>query len=145
MFGNDRDQLRRFFFSVWNKTRSHQALEPLEQQISSVLQQHPEYHRLLEQDPDTEAGRDYLPEHGQTNPYLHLGLHIALQEQLATHRPAAIAGLYQDLLALSGGDSHATEHWMMECLAEMLWQAQRHGLPPDQHAYLDCLNKLTGR
>jgi hypothetical protein len=30
----------------------------------------------------------------------------------------------------------------MECLAEMIWQAQRNGTAPDEEAYLECVRQL---
>ncbi len=31
----------------------------------------------------------------------------------------------------------------MDCLAEIVWQAQRNGAPFDNAAYLDCLARKT--
>lgn len=141
MFGQDRNELRRMFFATWRKHRAHAPMEPLEQTIAHIIAQHPEYHALLE-DEDAYLTRDYLPEMGQTNPFLHMAMHIAIQEQLGTDRPAGVREAYQALLTRFG-DPHAVEHDMMECLAEALWQAQRQGLPPDDTAYLACL-RLRG-
>ncbi len=142
MFSQDRSQLRQLFFEAWRKLQDRQPLEPLEQLIAHIIEQHPEYHALLE-NPDAHLERDYLPEAGQTNPFLHMAMHISIQEQLGTRRPTGIENLYAELVHQQG-DPHAAEHLMMECLAEMLWQSQRHGTPPDEAAYLACLRKQAG-
>ncbi len=78
MFGNDRDSLRRYYGTVWGKACAGQPLEPLEEMISGVIREHPEYQSMLA-DPEVALSREYTPELGQTNPYLHMGMHIALQ------------------------------------------------------------------
>lgn len=141
LFGQDRDQIRRFYCEVWQKYSQSQPLEPLEDMIAGVIADHPEYHPLLA-DTDGAMGRDYLPEMGETNPFLHMGMHIAIQEQLATDRPPGILQLYQRGRSRFP-DAHELEHRIMECLAEMIWQAQRDGSQPDEAAYLNCVRELT--
>jgi hypothetical protein len=143
MFGQDRAQLRHLFFAAWHKYLAQQPLDPLEQLIASIVQQHPEYHALLE-DEAANLDKDYAPEMGQTNPFLHMAMHIAIQEQLATQRPDGITECHQELLRIQG-DAHEVEHQMMECLAEMMWQSQRHGTLPDEAAYLQCLRQHVKR
>ena len=143
MFSHDRDSMRRYFLEAWRKTRSGASLEPLERQIAEVIREHPEYHALLET-PNTALGQDYSPDGGQTNPFLHMSLHLAILEQVGTDRPVGVRDLYLRL-ASSAGDTHKTTHSVMECLAESLWEAQRAGLPPNEQSYLECLEKLTGR
>jgi predicted RNA polymerase sigma factor len=96
---------------------------------------------VLESGGDTLV-RDYTPEDGQTNPFLHMGLHLAIREQVSTNRPAGIAAVYRSLAAKLG-DVHEAEHVMIEALGQALWQAQRSGLPPDETAYLESLRRLT--
>ena len=115
-------------------------MDSLETLIRDVIVEHPEYHAMLE-DGDSALGREYGPETGQTNPFLHMGMHISLREQLATDRPAGIRNIYQTQLARSG-DTHAVEHQMMECLGQALWAAQRAGTLPDEQTYLNCLRHL---
>ncbi len=134
MFGNDRNSLRRYYYTVWEKANTGQALEPLERLIAGIISDHPEYQPMLV-DAEAALHRDYLPEMGQTNPFLHLGMHIAIHEQLGSDRPAGILGVYQQLCR-KAGDSHAAEHQMMDCLGETLWEAQRNGREPDEQAYL---------
>ncbi len=142
MFGDDRTGMRRVFVEAWRKQQAGEAMEPLEQLIATVVRQHPEYHRLLER-PDQTLDRDFLPEAGETNPFLHLGMHISLQEQIGSDRPAGITLLYRQLV-LRTGDAHSAEHQIMECLGQMLWEAQRAGRMPDEAAYLECVRALVG-
>ena len=141
MFSQDRDSLRRYLAAAWAKACAGELLEPLEHQIASLVREHPEYQPLLA-DPEGAIGRDFAPEAGQTNPFLHLGLHLALLEQVATDRPAGVRAIYQALVRRSG-DAHAAEHLAMECLAQALWEAQRGQRPPDEGAYLECLARLA--
>jgi hypothetical protein len=136
---NDREGLRAFYLAAWRKRRERLPAEPLEMQIADVIEQHPEYQALLEAGSDA-AHRDWTPEMGETNPFLHMGLHLALREQVATDRPAGIAALHRSLAARHG--MHEAEHRMAECLAEALWDAQRRGVPPDEVAYLEALRRL---
>lgn len=140
MFGNNRIEIRRVFTEAWRKHRAKEQTTPLETLISGIVEQHPEYHRLIE-NPDAALDRDFLPEGGETNPFLHLGMHISLQEQMATDRPAGISMLYQQLTAAIG-DAHEAEHQLMECLGRMLWEAQSNGTVPDEQAYLACVQGL---
>jgi hypothetical protein len=140
MFGNDRDSLRRYYCAVWEKTQSGQPLEPLEHLIAGVIREHPEYQSALA-DAENVLGREYTPEMGETNPFLHMGMHLAIQEQLGGHRPEGILEVYQQLCRRMTG--HAAEHQMMECLGETLWEAQRNGVGPDERVYLERLRRLT--
>jgi hypothetical protein len=140
MFGHNREELRRFFQASWQKRLGGQALQPLEQIVVQVIEQHPEYHHHLG-DPD-QLGRDYTPEQGETNPWLHMGMHITLAEQVGADRPAGIRDRYQRVLKRFG-DHHAAEHAMMDCLGVALWEAQRNGIAADEMRYLECLDKLT--
>jgi hypothetical protein len=141
MYSQDRDNMRRYFLEAWGKAAAGEPLEPLESQIAGVIREHPEYHALLEK-PEAALSREFFPEDGETNPYLHLGLHLAVLEQVATDRPPGIRAHYQQLAA-SAGDVHEAEHRIMECLAESLWEGQRKGRPPDERGYLACVERLT--
>lgn len=142
MFGQNRQQLRQFFFDVWRKRQHGRSLDAMEQVVAQIIDMHPEYHALLA-DPD-KLDQDFPVEAGHSNPFLHMGLHISLHEQISTDRPAGIRDLYQQLL-LRFGDRHDCEHAMAECLAEMLWQAQRDGQPPSEDAYIEALKGLLGK
>ena len=141
MFGQNREQLRRFYQQVWEKRRANAPLAGVEQIVAQVIEQHPEYHALIN-DPQA-LERDFHVEDGQTNPFLHMGMHITLAEQLGSDRPAGIRGLHQKI-TLRTGDAHQAEHKMMECLGLVLWEAQRAGKPPDEEAFLECMRKLAG-
>lgn len=142
---SDRRRIRQFYLSAWRKYRERAPMEPMERLVADVIARHPEYHALFETDTGEAADildRDYLPEQGETNPFLHLGLHLGLLEQISADRPAGIGAIHRELMARAG-DPHEAEHRMMECLAEMIWQAQRDGTMPDEAAYLERLRRLV--
>jgi hypothetical protein len=132
-------ELRRRYFDAWQRRLSSLPLEPLDAQIVAVIELHPEYHALLES--VDLLGRPFTVEHGQVNPFLHMGLHLALREQLGTDRPAGIRREYQRL-SRTAADAHEVEHRMIDVLAQALWEAQRAGLAPDEQLYLERLRRL---
>jgi hypothetical protein len=134
-----RDEVRRVYLDVWQKMTSASILEPMEALIAEVIELHPEYHALLD-DQENAKQAEFTPESGQSNPFLHMGMHIALREQVATDRPPGVKTLHQQLCSSKG--QHDAEHAMMECLGQVLWQAQRDNAMPDDQTYLDCLKKL---
>ena len=139
MFGQDRSELRQMFFAAWKKHQNNQLMEPLEAVVAKIIELHPEYHALLENE-TAELDKDYTPEMGQTNPFLHMAMHISIQEQLSTKRPSGIEQLHLEILK-KNKDPHETEHLMMECLGKMLWEAQSQNKMPDENDYLNCLKK----
>ncbi len=136
----NREQLRRMYLDAWRKYTAHRPLEPLEAQLAAVIVEHPEYVPLLESGPQA-LEADYTPEDGRENPFLHMGLHLAIREQVATDRPRGIAQIHQSL-SKRLGDAHAAEHAMLEPLAETMWESQRSGLAPDEPRYLERLRAL---
>jgi hypothetical protein len=143
IFSQDRTKLRQQYIDVWNKANRQEALEPLEKLIADVITDHPEYHPLLK---NAEAAIDseFYPEHGTTNPFLHMGMHIALREQVATDRPPGITDLTRKMI-LRYRDSHLMEHEMMEALGQILWQAQRDKSEPDEKLYMELLQQLASK
>lgn len=137
MFNPSRDQARRFLFDTWRKQREGAPLTDLERIALAVLLLHPEYHAQLNA-PDQYLERDYLPENGEINPFLHLSMHLAIREQLSIDQPRGVVAQYRRLLEKTGSE-HDAEHALLECLGEMLWQAQRSRSAPDPAIYLDCL------
>ena len=139
MFGQDRQQLRQFFKTSWDKRLAGQPLQALEQIVAQVVEQHPEYHAALA-DPDA-LERDYSVETGQTNPWLHMAMHVTIAEQVGSDRPAGFRSAYQATV-LRLGDPHQADHAILECLGQTLWEAQRAGGLPDESAYLECVRRL---
>lgn len=135
-----RDELRRVYVEAWRKRRAGLPIEPLEAQVADVVALHPEYHAALERGEDA-LERDYTPEGGQSNPFLHMGLHLAVRDQIATDRPAGLRKAFESL-AQRVGSAHEAEHRIIECLAEAMWEAQRSGRPPDEAAYLQRVLRL---
>ncbi len=137
MFSPTRDQARRFLFEAWRKYRDRSVLTDLESLAVGHIGAHPEYHALFD-DFEANVDRDWRPEMGETNPFLHLSMHLAISEQLSIDQPAGIKAAYQRLRARLD-DEHRAQHAVMDCLAEMIWRSQRDGLPPDGVAYVRCV------
>ena len=137
MFNPSRDEARRFLIDAWAKRRAGTPLTDLERIAADLVALHPEYHATLEE-PEKFADRDYAPETGDVNPFLHLSLHLAVAEQLAIDQPPGIRAQFERLRA-ARGDEHAALHAVLECLGEVMWHAQRHRTGPDAKLYLDCL------
>jgi hypothetical protein len=138
--GESRAQMRHRYLDAWRKFTAREALEPLEAQLAAVIAEHPEYITWLEAG-DAAVGAEFTPAGGRENPFLHMGLHLAIREQVATDRPPGIARVHQQLTRRSGS-AHAAEHAMIEALAETLWEAQRSGRAPDEQVYLERLRRL---
>ncbi|MTW19786.1 DUF1841 family protein [Allochromatium palmeri] len=141
MFSTDRQTHRQIFLDAWRKSNAQETLEPLESQLVEIMRRHPEYRPFLE-DGERALDQDFSPELGQTNPFLHLGLHLAILEQLSIDQPRGIRDHYQRLLARLG-DPHRVEHAIMECLAEAIWRVQHQRVPFDDSAYLYCIQRLA--
>ena len=139
MFTPTRDETRRFLAGAWTKFRASQPLSPLEQIAAELIVKHPEYHRLLE-DAERHLDRDWKPEAGEANPFLHLSLHLAVSEQLSIDQPPGIRAQFERLRAARGGE-HEALHALVECLGEAIWQSQRTATPLDAAVYLGCLER----
>lgn len=142
MLVDSRADARRYFVEVWGKLQQGQVLEPLQMIIADVLRAHPEIHDLMT-DPHV-LTREFSPDEGNANPFLHLGLHVSIREQVQADRPAGIAVVYQQLLSRIG-DTHTVEHHLMDCLLQGLIEAQQSGRMPDEAAYLNNARNLLRR
>ncbi|MCH9689746.1 MAG: DUF1841 family protein [Gammaproteobacteria bacterium] len=133
---------RPFFFETWAKYKQSQPLTPLEDQLIDVILAHPEYHVVLD-NPKRTADKTYFAELGMSNPFLHMGLHLAVRDQVKTNRPPGIQSAYNTLSSQLKAPLEA-EHQLMQCLEDCLWRAQQHNTMPDESAYLQaCLAKTT--
>jgi len=139
MFTPSRDEARRFLVGAWSKYRAGAPLSGLESMAAGIVALHPEYHAIVE-NADRHLDRDYRPEEGDINPFLHLSLHLAVAEQLGIDQPQGIRAHFERL-TIAKGDEHAALHALLDCLGEVLWHAQRHGTPPDAAIYLGCLER----
>ncbi|MGL6071713.1 DUF1841 family protein [Craterilacuibacter sp.] len=142
MFNPSRQDARRFFFDTWAKHKAGIALSDLEKIAATTLLAHPEYHHIVD-NPQDYLEQEWTPEMGQSNPFMHLGLHMAIEEQRAIDQPFGIRSLYAQL-ALRHGDEHRAQHDIMECLGEMIWHAQRYGGGPDVNRYISCVRGKLG-
>jgi hypothetical protein len=142
MFTPSRDQVRRFLADAWRKRRDGVPATPLEVMAADIAELHPEYHALLGAGEEA-LGREWTPEQGETNPFLHLSLHLAIEEQLSIDQPPGIRAVFGQLQARHG-DRHAALHVILDCLGETVWRANQDKAPPDGNAYLDCLKRSVG-
>ena len=140
MFNPTREQVRDMFFEAWRKYRAGEVLAGIETLALDVILAHPEYHEMLSA-PARYRERDYTDE---SNPFLHMSLHLAFEEQLSIDQPPGIGQAFR-ALASKCHERHEALHQGLECLAETMWRAQRDGAPPDAAAYLDCLVKRALR
>ncbi|WP_119354939.1 DUF1841 family protein [Azohydromonas sediminis] len=143
MFQPSQHDVRRFFCEVHRKQRAGDPLTPIEALAASWIAEHPEYDADLA-DVDAALAAVYTVEDGRTNPFLHLSMHLSISEQVSIDQPTGIRQAFE-LLAARRGSAHEAHHEIMECLGEMIWASQRSGLPPDGHAYLDCVRRRATR
>ena len=139
MFNPTRDQARLFFIEAWRKHQTREALSALEDIAAELIFQHPEYHPLLAE-PEA-INKDFRPEDGQINPFLHLSLHLAIHEQLSINQPHGLREAFDACLAQHAGGRHAALHDVLEALGETLYEAQRSGQPPDGPAYVERVQR----
>ena len=136
MFFQDRKSQREFLAKSWQKYTSNIPLEPLEEQLVSIIEIHPEYQDLI-----TNIDSEYFPEQGEVNPFLHINLHLALKDQLSLNQPNGVREVHQKLI-YHFKDQHVVEHLMMECIAEMIYLSQKNNTAMDQESYLNCIKGL---
>jgi len=140
MFNPSREQVRSFFCAAWQKHRERSILEGAEVAAVDLILRHPEYHRLLES-PEAALHQEFTPEGGESNPFLHLSLHLAIIEQVSIDQPLGIRAAFNTLRFQL--DEHAAEHTLLECLGETLWRAQRMGGTLDTEHYMECLKRAA--
>jgi hypothetical protein len=143
MFAPSQHDVRRFFCEVLAKERQRLPLTPMETLAAQWIEEHPEYHDELA-DVEVALAASYTVEEGRSNPFLHLSMHLSVSEQVSIDQPAGIKQAVE-LLAAKRGSLHDAHHEVMECLGEMIWSSQRSGLPPDGHAYIDCVRRRAMR
>lgn len=143
MFNPSVNDVRNFFFDTFAKANQQQALSDLEKMAYSVIVEHPEYQVVL-RDREKYLNYNWLPDAGETNPFLHLSMHMSIWEQLSIDQPMGIKALYLELCE-QFGDEHEAQHQVLDCLAEMVWQAQYNNMQPDPNIYLSCLRRKLGK
>jgi hypothetical protein len=143
MFTPSREQVRLFFCDIWHKHHTHHSLTPLESLAWKWMVAHPEYHALLA-DKAAALAQDFSIETDQTNPFLHLAMHLSISEQISIDQPSGIRHLSIGLIQKLDSE-HTAHHYMMECLGETLWNSQRNNMPLDSNAYLACIEKQLSR
>lgn len=140
IFNPTREEVRRFFCDTWKKRSDHQVLTPMEMIAGDWMQEHPEYHDLL-LDPEKSLEQDYTPERGETNPFLHLSMHLSISEQISVDQPPGIRVIAEKLTKKLGSE-HEAQHAIMECLGQVMWESQRDGGQLQPEKYLEALKSL---
>jgi hypothetical protein len=143
MFQPSQSDVRRFFCLVHQRQATRLPLDPMQTIAARWIDEHPEYHADLA-DEAAALAAVYTVEHGRTNPFLHLSMHLTIEEQCSIDQPSGIRQAVQ-LLATKRGSLHSAHHEVMECLGEMIWASQRSGLPPDGQAYLEAVRQRATR
>lgn len=139
MFRPTREEARNFLFESWRKHLAGELLTPLEALTAQLIEKHPEYHQLFS-NPAQHAAKEYAPDGNSVNPFLHLMMHLTLEEQISIGQPFGIREQFARLTRKYGSE-HEAQHAMMDCLGEMIWQAQRNKTAPDAAVYLACLER----
>ena len=134
LFNPSRDEVREFFFNAWAKFKANKLLTDLEKIALGVIHLHPEYHAILDA-PTQFKHQDYFPEFGETNPFLHMSMHLSILEQISINQPIGIASIYESL-KFKYQNEHDAQHDVLECLGEVIWQAQRNNTAIDSQSYL---------
>jgi hypothetical protein len=142
LYNPSRDQARQFLFDAWAKFKQHSTLTDLEKIAVEVMQMHPEYHAILDA-PERYMDQQYFPEMGETNPFLHISLHLSIIEQISINQPIGITQVYAKLLD-KYKDKHLAQHDVLECLAETIWHAQRNNIGLNSAHYLGLLHQKIG-
>ncbi|MEQ1598187.1 MAG: DUF1841 family protein [Methylotenera sp.] len=142
LFNPSRDEVRTFFFDAWAKFKAQKPLTDLEKIALEVMHIHPEYHTILDA-PEQFRSQEYFPEFGETNPFLHMSLHLSVLEQISINQPIGIADIYQQL-KLKHQNEHNAQHNILECLGEVIWQAQRNNTALDANYYVQLLQQKAG-
>lgn len=143
MFSPSQKDVRNFFFAVMEKQHNSMSLTDLEKIALSIILEHAEYAPILN-NRDKYLDYQWTVDMGQTNPFLHLSMHMSIIEQLSIDQPAGIKALFSELCK-KFQDQHRASHELMECLGEMLWQAQANNTPPDIEIYFSCINNKLGK
>ncbi len=143
MFQPSQNDVRRFFCEAHARDRIKAPLQPMQALAARWIAEHPEYHADLA-DEAAALAAVYTVEEGRTNPFLHLSMHLSIEEQLAIDQPTGIRQAVE-LLAAKRNSLHEAHHEVMECLGEMVWASQRSGLPPDGLAYLEAVRRRATR
>jgi hypothetical protein len=139
MFQPSQADVRRFFCEAHARARQGLPLEPMQAIAARWIDAHPEYHAELD-DLEAALAREYRVEDGRSNPFLHLAMHLTIEEQCSIDQPTGICQAVQ-LLAARRGSLHDAHHEVMECLGEMVWTSQRSSRPPDGLAYLEAVRR----
>ena len=134
---DEREAMRKFFYEAWRKHKENLLVEPIEAMIIDIILQHPEYHALFD-NPQKIAADEFK----ESNPFLHISLHLTIREQINADRPQGIRPIYETLCN-TFQDRHTAEHRILEVLEHILWNAKESGKLPDERIYLEMLRGIN--
>ena len=89
MFNPSQEDVRRFFCAVYAKSQNAQPMDAIETLAGQWIAEHPQYHADLG-DEEAAISRVYAEGSGQTNPFLHLSMHLSISEQCSIDQPRGI-------------------------------------------------------
>lgn len=123
---------RQHFYHAWQKHLRGYALSEFEHRIVEVLLNYPEYTKALSPDSiDVDNGE---------NPYLILGAHMEVKDQLRLDRPRGI----KKLVDSSSKGGAFVESLMVELMVYTLKSAYINKTPPSYEQYLRELRIALG-
>ncbi len=146
LFNPSRDEVRAFFFNAWAQFKAQNPLSDLEKIAVNVMHMHPEYQAILSAQ-EAFKQQEYFPELGETNPFLHMSLHLSILEQISINQPIGISGIYEQLKLKHQNEhdvEHQAQHAILDCLGEAIWQAQRNNTALDANYYVQLLQQKVG-
>jgi Domain of unknown function (DUF1841) len=136
LYGNNIQDTRQMFQRSWQKYQKQIVLEPLERQIVSVVLDHPEYHDIINLERiETSSFLDNSSAPYLSNPYMHMGLHLALRDQFTLDNPQGIQAIYKALYE-KHQNHHQIEHAFMPALMSHLATAINQHQAFDDISYL---------
>lgn len=118
-------------------------MEAIETLAAGWIAEHPEWHADFA-DAEAAVTRHYGDGAVGGNPFLHVSMHLSISEQCSIDQPRGIRQAVE-LLAAKRGNLHDAHHEAMECLGQMLADAQSGRKAPDGDAYVACVQRRATR
>ncbi|AGF49226.1 DUF1841 family protein [Candidatus Kinetoplastidibacterium galati] len=138
MFNPSLDQARYFFIEVWNKHKLSKTLTPIEKTTIACILEHPQFYKDL--DNKESIKNSYNSNFPESNPFLHLSMHLAISEQLLIDQPCGIKAAYNKLI--TSNDPHTAIHKIIKCLTLTIQYSQTHRLELDSNKYMNLIKDL---
>ncbi len=120
---------------VWGKIKEEKELSPEDKKLAKILLEHEEYSNLwdaISSHPKKRAE--------QINPYLHVYLHIAIENQIGEENPRQVGRYVSQSI-----DKHKAIHEIIAIFSEHLFEALKYRKPLDRLKYIQRLNEMSWR